>query len=92
MKFSQQAVLNASPSRYIRDGIDGITDDLGKAAPGGGVINRVADLALLPGRYLLSVARTALEGLGDEPEPAVQPRRTVACRRSASGPDPARGG
>ena len=69
-----------------------MTDDLGKAAPGGGVINRVADLALLPGRYLLSVARIALEWLGDEPKPAVQPSSTVACRRSASGPDPARGG
>ena len=57
------------------------------SVPRGGVINKVADLALHPGRYLVSVARTALEGLGDEPKSAVQPSSTVARRRSASGPD-----
>lgn len=62
------------------------------SVPRGGVINWVADLALLPGRYLVSVVRTALEGLGDEPKPAVQPSGTVAGRGSASGPDPAHGG
>ena len=86
MKFSRQAVLNASPSRY-----ESLSSPL-FATGRSGVERPLADLALLPGRYLVSVARTALEGLGDEPKSAVQPRRTVASRRSASGPDPARGG
>jgi hypothetical protein len=49
---------------HIIDRIDEITDDLGEAVPGGGVINWVADLALVPGRHFASSARTALEGLG----------------------------
>ena len=81
MKFSQQAVLNASPSRY-----ESLSSPL--FATGRSCVERpLADLALPPGRYLVSVARTALEGLGDEPKSAVQPSSTVARRRSASGPD-----
>jgi hypothetical protein len=49
---------------HIIDRIDELTDDLGKAVPGGGVVNWVADKALVPGRHFASAARTALEGLG----------------------------
>lgn len=76
-----------SASEHIIDGIDEITHDIGKAVPGGGVINRAADMALLSGRYLVSVARTSLEGLGDELKPSVRSSTMRAGRRKASGLD-----
>ena len=76
-----------SASADIIEGIDEITHDIGKAVPGGGVINRAADMALLPGRYLVSVARTSLEGLSDELKPSVQSSSMRARRRKASGLD-----
>jgi hypothetical protein len=69
-----------SAGAHIIDQIDEITDDLGEAVPGGGVINWMADMALVPGRYFVSVARTALGGLGDELNPPGQP--SVGGRQS----------
>jgi hypothetical protein len=46
----------------IIDEIDEITDNLGEAVPGGSMINWVADVALIPGRYGVRVARFALKG------------------------------
>ena len=81
-----------SAGEHVIDQIDELTDDLGTAVPGGGAINRVADMALLPGRYLVSAARTALEGLGEELQPPDQPRSTRARRRDVSDLDRARRG
>jgi hypothetical protein len=64
-----RGVVNAG--EHIVDQIDEITDDLEEAIPGGGVINWVADTALLPARYFVSVARAALEGLAGELIPPV---------------------
>lgn len=75
-----------SAGEHVIDQIDELTDDLGKTVHGGGVINRVADIALLPGRYLASVARTALEGLGDELKPSDQPSSTQARLRKTPSP------
>ena len=80
-----------SAGEHVIDQIDELTDDLGKALPGGGAINRVADMALLPGRYLVGVARTALEGLSDEVEPPDQPGSTQSEPRKVSGPIGRRG-
>src|SRR5919106_2262859 len=74
-----------SAGEHIIDQIDEITDDLEEAVPGGGVINWVADTALLPARFFVSVARAALEGLGDELTPPGQ-RREVS-RRGIAGTD-----
>jgi hypothetical protein len=46
----------------ILDGIDEFTDDIAEAMPGGGVINWVADVALIPGRYVARVARSTIKG------------------------------
>ena len=75
-----------SAGEHVIDQIDELTDDLGKAIPGGGVINRVADVALLPGRYLVGVARTALEGLSDEVKSPDQPSSIQSRPRKVSGP------
>ena len=75
-----------SAGEHIIDEIDEITDDLEEAIPGGGVINWVADTALLPARFFVSVARAALEGLGDELMPPGQ-RRQHTSRRNISGTD-----
>jgi hypothetical protein len=72
---------------HIIDQIDEITDDLGEAVPGGGAINWVADLALVPGRYFLGAARTALDELGDELRLPGQPRRHADRPEAISGPD-----
>jgi hypothetical protein len=80
-----RGVVNAG--EHILDQIDEVTDDLEEALPGGGVINWVADTALLPARYFVSVARTALEGLGDELMPPGQPRQHGASRRNISSTD-----
>src|ERR671910_1618662 len=76
-----------SAGEHIIDQIDEITDDLEDAIPGGGVINRVADTALLPARYFVSVARAALERLGDELMPPGQRRQHGSSRRNISGTD-----
>jgi len=76
-----------SAGEHIIDQIDEITDDLGEAVPGGGVINWVADTALLPARYFVSVARAALEGLGDELMPPSQLRQHRSSDRKISGTD-----
>jgi hypothetical protein len=49
-----------SAGEEIIDEIDEITDDIVEAVPGGGVVNWVADIALIPGRYGIRVARFAL--------------------------------
>jgi hypothetical protein len=76
-----------SAGEHIIDQIDEITDDLGEAVPGGGVINWVADTALLPARYLVSVARAAIEGLGGELMPPSQLSQHRASDRNISGTD-----
>ena len=81
-----------SAGEHIIDQIDEITDDLEDAIPGGGVINRVADTALLPARYFVSVARAALERLGDELMPPSQQPRQRSSRRNISGTDRATAG
>jgi hypothetical protein len=81
-----------SAGEHVIDQIDELTDDLGKAIPGGGVINRVADIALLPGRYLAGVARTAVEGLSDEVKLPDQPSSTQSRPRKVSGLNGRRGG
>ena len=50
-----------SAGEHFIDHIDEITDDLGEVVPGGGVVNWVADLALVPARLFVGVARTALD-------------------------------
>jgi hypothetical protein len=81
-----------SAGEHIIDEIDEITDDLEEAIPGGGVINWVADTALLPARFFASVARAALEGLGDDLMlPSQQPRQR-SSRRNISGTDRASAG
>jgi hypothetical protein len=54
-----------SAAEHIIDQIDEFTDDLPGTVPGGGVINRVADTALLPAHYFVNVARAALEELSE---------------------------
>ena len=76
-----------SAGEHIIDQIDEITDDLDAAIPGGGVINWVADTALLPARLFASVARAALEGLGDELMPPGQRRPQGSSRLNISGTD-----
>lgn len=80
-----RGVVNAG--EHIIDQIDEITDDLEEAVPGGGVINWVADTALLPARYFVGVARAALEGLGDELMPPGQLRQHGASRRNIASID-----
>ena len=89
---NEAAALTAVPvagglvnaGEHVLDQIDEITDGLEDALPEGGVINLVADAALLPARYFVSVARAALEGLGDELMPPGQPRQHGGVRRSIS--------
>jgi hypothetical protein len=76
-----------SAGEHIIDQIDEITDDLEEAIPRGGVINWVADTALLPARFFVSVARAALEGLGDELMSPGQLRQQASSRRSISRTD-----
>jgi hypothetical protein len=45
----------------IIEEIDEFTDDIVEAVPGGGVINWAADVALIPGRAVVRVARFALK-------------------------------
>jgi len=76
-----------SAGEHVIDQIDAITDDLEDAVPGGGVINWVADTALLPARYFLSVARAAVEGLGDELVPRGHLHQHETSRRNISRTD-----
>ena len=48
------------------DAVDDVTDVIEEKLPGGGVINRVADLALKPGRYALGAVNKGLKR--DEPD------------------------
>jgi hypothetical protein len=50
-----------SAGEHFIDHIDEIADDLGEVVPGGGAVNWVADLALVPARFFFGVARTALD-------------------------------
>lgn len=50
-----------SAGEAIIEQIDEITDDIEEAVPGGSVINRATDLALIPGRYFVKVVRMAVK-------------------------------
>ena len=76
-----------SAGEHVFDQIHEFTDDLEEAFPAGGVISWVADTALLPARYFVSVARAALEGPGDELTPPGQLRQPGSSRRNISGAD-----
>jgi len=58
----------AEAGEKVLDAVDDVTDVLEEKLPGGGVINRVTDLALKPGRYALDAASKALKR--DEPDEA----------------------
>jgi hypothetical protein len=57
----------AEAGEKVLDAVDDVTDAIEEKLPGGGVINRVADLALKPGRYAVDAVTKSLKG-GDEPE------------------------
>jgi hypothetical protein len=70
---SQAAVLISAAVVPMADGvvdagedileeIDEFTDNIAEAVPGGGVINWVADVALIPGRYVVRVAKSTIKG------------------------------
>jgi hypothetical protein len=67
---------------HIIDRIDELADQLGKAVPAGGVISRMAHMALAPGRYLVKEARTAL------PDRAAPERRGGTNARPLATQDP----
>jgi len=48
-----------SAGEAIVEQIDGIAKGIEEAVPGGGLTNRVADLALILGRYFVKLARMA---------------------------------
>ena len=50
-----------SAGEGIIEEIDELTDNFEEAVPGGGVVNWVADVALVPGRYCVKAARFALK-------------------------------
>src|SRR5262249_53733016 len=50
----------------VLDTFDDVTDAIEERVPGGGVINQVADLMLLPGRYVLKVVGTRVEPTTEE--------------------------
>jgi hypothetical protein len=54
----------------VLDTFDDVTDAIEERVPGGGVINQVADLMLLPGRYVLKVVGTRVEPDQGEEESA----------------------
>ena len=49
-----------SAGEAIIEQIDEISDGIEEAVPGGSVINRATDLALVPGRYFVKVVRMAV--------------------------------
>jgi len=55
----------AEAGEKVLDAVDDVTDVIEEKLPGGGVINRVADLALKPGRYALGAVNKGLKR--DEP-------------------------
>jgi Putative Actinobacterial Holin-X, holin superfamily III len=55
----------ADAGEKVLDAVDDVTDVIEEKLPGGGVINRVADLALKPGRYALGAVNKGLKR--DEP-------------------------
>ena len=52
----------ADAGEKVLDAVDDVTDVIEEKLPGGGVINRVADLALKPGRYALGAVNNGLKG------------------------------
>ena len=63
----------ADAGEKVLDAVDDVTDVIEEKLPGGGVINRVADLALKPGRYALGAVNKGLkrdepDGVPDEPD------------------------
>jgi hypothetical protein len=56
----------AEAGEKVLDAVDDVTDVIEEKLPGGGVINRVTDLALKPGRYALDAVSKGLKR--DEPE------------------------
>jgi hypothetical protein len=50
------------------DAVDDVTDAIEDSVPFGGVINQMADLALMPGRYVLKIVRNPVEPGEDEDE------------------------
>ena len=55
----------AEAGEKVLDAVDEVTDVIEEKLPGGGVINRVTDLALKPGRYALDAVSKGLKR--DEP-------------------------
>lgn len=55
----------AEAGEKVLDAVDDVTDAIEEKLPGGGVINRVTDLALKPGRYALGAVNKGLKR--DEP-------------------------
>ena len=51
----------ADVGEEVIDAVDDVTDAIEERVPGGGVINQVADLMLLPGRYVLKVVSPRVE-------------------------------
>ena len=56
----------AEAGEKVLDAVDEVTDVIEEKLPGGGVINRVTDLALKPGRYALDAVSKGLKR--DEPD------------------------
>lgn len=56
----------ADAGEKVIEVVDDVTDAIEEKLPGGGVINRVADLALKPGRYALDAVNKGLKR--DEPD------------------------
>ena len=56
----------AEAGEKVLEAVDDVTDAIEEKLPGGGVINRVADLALKPGRYAVDAVSKGLKR--DEPE------------------------
>jgi putative superfamily III holin-X len=52
----------------VLDAVDDVTDAIEDKVPFGGVINQMADLALMPGRYVLKVVSNRVEPDDDEDE------------------------
>ena len=50
----------------VIDAVDDVSDAIEERVPGGGVINQVTDLMLLPGRFVLKVVGTRVEAEEDE--------------------------
>ena len=62
----------AEAGEKVIDAVDDVTDVIEDKVPGGGVINRVADIALKPGRFALGAVNKGLGRDSSEDEPAKQ--------------------